>query len=157
MEKNPDLLELCSHLSYDTLSVIDPNEIPSDKLYAIRIRYTQLLILVSISLLMKKGDISGINTLKDNVLKYYPELFSLPIIISSQRVIEDIDYLITSESHDVSEVLLDQVSCLHIINAIFDTDEIKYDEYLSRNHVRIQLIAENIAYSINKLWLIIEK
>lgn len=156
MKKYQDLLELCVHLSYDSLLVIDQYEISSDKMYAIQTRLTQLLILVASSFLIKKGDISEAYILKDDVLKYYPELFSFPIIISSQRITEDIDYIIASEGPEVSEVILDKASCLHIIDAIFDTDEIEYDEYLSRNHIRIQFIADNIADSINKLWHIIQ-
>lgn len=156
MEKYQDLLELCSHLSYDALSVIDPEKISTNKLYAIRIRYTQLLILVASALLIKKGNISEVHILKDDVLKYYPELFSLPIIISSQRIIEDIDSIIASEGPDVSEVMLDHASCIHIIEAIFDIEEIEYDEYLSRNHIRLPFITGNIAYSIDELWRIIQ-
>lgn len=85
-----------------------------------------------------------------------PYILAIPIIIAYQRITEDIDYIIASEGPEVSEVILDKASCLHIIDAIFDTDEIEYDEYLSRNHIRIQFIADNIADSINKLWHIIQ-
>lgn len=53
MKKYQNLLELCAHLSYDALSVIDPCEISSDKMYAIQTRLTQLLILVASSFLIK--------------------------------------------------------------------------------------------------------
>lgn len=37
MKKYQDLLELCAHLSYDALSVIDPREISSDKIMQFRL------------------------------------------------------------------------------------------------------------------------